>query len=136
MMDEIFKERIEAVISELGELFENFPTGSRVTCNPPVMNTDRDIIFLVDNNHEKATDIITKHQLYRSIEGGDYEDMDLHFSAWQLHDLNLIICNDQKFFERFRIATKLAKQFNLLKKEDRIALFQSILYQKYDGEVF
>lgn len=49
------------------------------------------------------------------------------FSA-RMHDHNLIVTNKNWFFDRFMQATKVAKNMNLLKKEDRVTLFQYALY--------
>ena len=62
----------------LGLCLECHAVGSRVTCDPPVMDTDRDMLCLVK--------------------------------------------------DRFMVATRLAKRFNLQAKADRVALFQAVLY--------
>lgn len=137
ILDEMFKEKTSALLSELGEDYENFITGSRYICEPPVMNTDLDVVFLVDENREKAYDILRKHKVHKvDFSEDEYDGIDENFSAFRLHDLNIIICRSYKFYERFKIATEIAKSFNLLKKEDRIVLFQAIIYQKYSGEEF
>jgi len=38
----------------------------------------------------------------------------------------------EEFYNRFECATVIAKRFNLLNKNDRIELFQNILYNNYD----
>ena len=43
-------------------------------------------------------------------------------------ELNLIITNDEKFFEAWRLATLLAKRLRLTWRDDRVAVFQAILY--------
>lgn len=43
-------------------------------------------------------------------------------------DVNLIVTQDNKFYDRFMAATSVAKRLNLLDKADRIALFQAVLY--------
>lgn len=129
--------RIKALISEMGDNYESFITGSRVTCNPPVLDTDLDMVFLINREHSKSEQILKKHGATRTpFSEDEYDGFDENFSAYRLNYLNVILAHDEKFYERFKVATELAKQFNLLNKADRIALFQAILYQKYDQEEF
>jgi len=50
------------------------------------------------------------------------------FSSYVKKEVNLIVTEDPKFFDKFMAATSVAKRLNLLSKEDRIALFQAVLY--------
>jgi hypothetical protein len=50
------------------------------------------------------------------------------FNSWRKGETNLIITGDFDFFRRYLSATEVAKKFNLMSKEDRVLLFQSVLY--------
>jgi len=50
------------------------------------------------------------------------------FSSWRRGDINIITTPSYEFYDKFLTATYLAKRFNLMRKEDRIAMFQVILY--------
>lgn len=110
--------------------------GSRVTCDPPVMNTDRDILCLVPNRAEFQ---ILALQSCFDADGSqphfdERDDKSLDalqrspFISLTCHEINLIVTDDPEFARRFMAATRLAKRLNLLAKGDRIALFQAVLY--------
>jgi hypothetical protein len=107
-----------------GPRFE--PVGSRVTCNPPPQNTDID--FLCRSIQPVDQEL---KELGFKLEGspGFYTGNDNgSFRSWRRGDVNLIVTPDLHFYELFITATSLAKRFNLMDKNDRIALFQAILY--------
>ena len=103
----------------------SFPTGSNYICNPPVTNTDIDEMFLV-------TDLNTTEQ-YLIDNGwkmcGVTEYARMNWAAYRKDNLNALITDDPDYFAKFYKATELAKEKNLLKKEDRIALFNEICGQ-------
>ena len=107
--------------------------GSRITCNPPPKDTDQDWLVLVD---EKDFDNFA----YYLISVGWYIGgsiipytnntlpSDYIFSSFTLGVDNIIVTASTEFHNRFLSASSVAKSLNLLKKEDRIMLFQSVLY--------
>lgn len=118
---------------ELKKLFIKFsPVGSRVTCNPPPMDTDEDFLCLV----EEGSFI----KLYTMLDDDGYElggsvpfnDKTLSdddcFSSFKKGDINIIATASPVFFDLFMQATNEATRLNLLVKNDRISLFQKILY--------
>ena len=100
--------------------------GSRVTCSPAPVDTDRDWLVLIKPGAEK---LLPENgfsqdgspQFYTGNDNGG-------FRSWRKGELNVITTPDNEFFQRFITATALAKRFNLLNKQDRIALFQAVLY--------
>ncbi len=115
--------------------------GSLQTCNPPPEGADIDILLLA----RSAEELDKLLEACLSI-GFIYDDsyvvpmeklMEDKLSFQSLRrgqdNLNLIITASVEFFKRFEGATKLATRLNLQNKEDRIALFQAILYKNYRG---
>lgn len=105
------------------------PCGSRVTCNPPPTDTDRDYLVEVKRyaDYEQAIEIIIENGFYP--EGSDhYRNSDFNFQSWRLGEINLIVTYKEWFASRHRSATMVCKSLNLMDKADRIALFQKILY--------
>lgn len=111
------------------------PVGSRVTCDPAPMNTDEDWLVLV-KDFDKAFDI-----LYRN--GFDLDNPSIHyrpensvFNSWRGPDsTNLIVTDDRWFYNKFLAATHVAKKLNIMNKQDRIMLFQAVLYgMMYDPD--
>lgn len=104
------------------------PTGSRVICNPPPVDTDEDYIALVAND-AKARKSLTA--LGYTLEGlpDFYTGNDSGgFRSYRKGVINLITTPDPGFYSLFKTATELARRFNLVNKADRIALFQAVLY--------
>jgi hypothetical protein len=122
-------------VHEFGGLAEMWVScdqvGSSVTCDPPVLNTDVDYLvlavdwqpFLSQALHEgwELGSYWESHDILRALSDGD-------FVSLRKERLNIILTACVVFRTKFMLATKLAKQFNLLKKSDRIALFQAVLY--------
>jgi hypothetical protein len=104
------------------------PCGSRVTCNPPPTDTDRD--YLVEFTRgmlETVINIIMENGF--SPEGHEhYRSADYDFQSWRLGEVNLITTYKAAFAIRHRAATTLCKSLNLMDKADRVTLFQTMLY--------
>lgn len=99
--------------------------GSRVTCEPPVMDTDRDILALVLDFGSCAEAL---HKQGWNL-GGSGESDD-QFESWTLGELNLILTDDEDFYDRFIAATTVCARLNLLDKEDRKSVFRAVLYSE------
>lgn len=109
------------------------PVGSRVTCKPALTTTDEDWLPLTGRLARLGNALrASRFELGGSVPadtraGAGKRDK---FESWRLGTLNLIVTDDAAFYDRFMVATDLARQFNLLEKADRIALFQAVLYGK------
>ena len=105
--------------------------GSRVTCNPPPMDTDQDILCLVDK------DELDIFEDYLSDKGWEFEGEDYagtkkgDFMSWRgEHDgteYNLIITTEEKWFDSFMDATFSCKEKNLMTKAERVAEFDKFM---------
>lgn len=106
------------------------PVGSRVTCNPAPTDTDADYLAFVQpalwGQLRAALDAngFESHPAYETPESPPSAS----FRSFRNGDVNVITTCEEWFFNRFMAATSLAKRFNLLRKDDRIALFQAVLY--------
>jgi hypothetical protein len=123
-----------AVLEFTGSIIE--PCGSRVTCNPPPTDTDRDFLVVVQNEDTVPSIVSELSRLGFHWEG------DVHyqtaasdgFMSWRSHDVNFIVTASADFARRHRSATALCTRLNLMGKQDRIALFQAVLYgNQWDG---
>jgi hypothetical protein len=105
--------------------------GSRVTCDPAPVDTDEDILILCDS--------LTR--LYAACASNGYtfdgdgkyiveDGIDPRFISIRRGNTNLICTEDPEFFDKFVLATSVCKKLNVLKKLDRVTVFQAILYQK------
>lgn len=106
--------------------------GSRVTCDPAPTDTDQDVLLLIDpEDLHSMVDMMIDEGF--ELDGSEVDDEfaideESAFQSYSYGDLNLIITGSEKFFGRFMAATSVAKRLNLLRKEDRVALFQAVLY--------
>ena len=112
------------------------PTGSRFTCDPPVMDTDDDWIILVEDleyakyKAARLDWICSGTDYYR--EGSDHEELGPFVSMRHSEgNSNYVFTDDAEFYDRYVAATLLAKKYNLLNKPDRIQLFHAVLYGEY-----
>jgi hypothetical protein len=101
------------------------PVGSRVTCKPPPMDTDIDYLILAHNDWDFEEILM----LNGFICEGDYRGDD--FTSLRRGKENVILTSKINFFDQFMVATKMAKKFNLLKKKDRIDLFNLVIDGAY-----
>lgn len=106
--------------------------GSRVTCNPAPVDTDQDILVLAD---QARRDDLLQHLADCEYDhaGSDVSDSinfdpNSPFRSYSLGEINVIVTWSDEFHGRFLAATSVAKKLNLLRKEDRIDLFQAVLY--------
>ena len=108
------------------------PVGSRVTCDPPPTDTDEDYLVLVKNRQTAVAGLKAIGFEYSSTpeQIEKYEQMNFSsqwkFTSLWFGDINYIVTDSQFFFERFLTATHVCKTLNLLKKEDRIMVFEAI----------
>lgn len=123
----LFGDRNPQVVTAVGLHASSIvAVGSRVTCNPPPADTDEDWLVLLESEAQQSL-----QQAGFTQEGSPefYTGSDVGgFQSWRHGNINVITTPDPEFFYRFITATTLAKRFNLLKKADRIALFQAVLY--------
>jgi hypothetical protein len=116
----------ESALEEFVEKVE--PTGSRVICNPPPMDTDED--FLVKLKPNVSLKFFEQQMQFEGFEGssGDMYDLDeTIFVSLRKEEANLIVTTDQEFFDKMVVATAVAKRLNVMKKSDRIMLFNAIV---------
>jgi hypothetical protein len=104
--------------------------GSRVSCNPPPADTDRDILCIVLDDAAFVAEAESKgFHAGGSLVGRLGEAIQQRaFVSLRNGDVNLIVTMDPLFARRFLLATRLATRLNLLNKDDRVALFQAVLY--------
>lgn len=104
--------------------------GSRVTCVPPPVGTDQDVLVLIPSLKEYVdfTD-------YLDLGGWEAEsekyDLDGNFESFRKEldcdEFNLITTSSNTFFERFLKATWECKKANAQTKQERIAIFEPIM---------
>lgn len=115
------------------------PCGSRVTCNPPPDDTDQDyLVEIIDADRDRVARIVNALSgAGFTWEGtAHYQDAAAtNFMSWRNDEaINLIVTAHPDFARRHRVATAVCARLNLMDKQDRIALFQAVLYGNlWDG---
>jgi len=110
--------------------------GSRITCNPPPLDTDQDVLVLVRIGNLAVMELKILEAGFVK-EGSLPAEMALDadknnvFHSYRKGDMNYIVTTDKAFYQRFSTATELARKYNLMEKSDRIQLFQAVLYGKW-----
>jgi hypothetical protein len=105
------------------DLIKKFcPVGSRITCEPVPENADHDYLCLAND----------KWRLIRCAEGAGYVYKDYYndFISLKHSNCDLIVVDNEELYNKFVLATNVAKKLNLLKKSDRITLFDAVIYGK------
>lgn len=101
-----------------------FITGSSVICNPPVLDTDFDYVILVKYDSYEL-DTLLEQQGFKT----NYADYDIEdFRSYKQGQINYILTDNIEWFEKMRVATNLAKKLNLLDKQQRINLFDYVMF--------
>lgn len=102
-------------------VIDSHKTGSRYICNPPVLDTDDDTVILVNGYYDYHSMLVNDGWEATA----DYDGTG-HFYSFRKGDQNYIVTESPRFFNAYVVATETAKALNLLKKEDRIKLFQTV----------
>jgi hypothetical protein len=103
------------------------PTGSNYICDPPVNDTDIDYVVY----YKDFGMIPRKWERPASSPGYETEKPEVGNSlSLRWYNYNLIAVSTEDLFNRWVKATEIAKDLNLLKKRDRISLFDAIVRNK------
>lgn len=100
------------------------PCGSRFTCDPPPMDTDIDYLALIT---DEGTKKLENAGFSYEVDLDSYDELS-DFVSFRSGLYNVIATPNAEFYAKFKMATFIAKKRNILDKDDRIALFQNILY--------
>ncbi len=102
------------------------PTGSRYICDPPVLDTDQDWIVFVNSLTSFA--VALGKAVPGFEEGESCAECPSFISIRLPPDVNLIATDRWWFYQKYVVATEVAKRLNLLRKPDRILLFDSVIF--------
>ena len=102
------------------------PTGSSYICNPPVVDTDIDFV-VCSPNWDKLHTWLEQNGFVTNFEDYEIED----FRSYKRGIINLIVTDDPIFYKRFVKATEVAKNLNLLDKQQRVTLFNFVMYESH-----
>ena len=103
------------------------PVGSRRTCNPPPTDTDDDYLVLC-NDAKQAVRSLKELGFEPPENIQEYITLnECNFTSLRFGELNFIVTDDLKWFDKFLTASYFAKKYNVTDKKDRIELFDGIM---------
>lgn len=105
------------------------PVGSRITCDPPPMDTDLDYLLLLKFGKRKKVMDVLINTITITDQTDSYGTLSDFFSV-RHNEINFIVTHSLDFYDKFMAATSVAKKFNLMEKEDRIILFEAVISSK------
>lgn len=97
--------------------------GSTYTCSPAPIDTDIDVLMLVVDQ----IDFVTHCMLDGYRADSTYVNLLSRFISVRKGNINIIVTQDNEFFNRFSLAADLCKKLNLLDKELRILVHETII---------
>lgn len=107
-------------------------TGSSYICNPPVTDTDEDyLVHALPGQMDALGQELEDDGWSVTYDDPEYiikQNGEIPFITARKGKQNLIIFQDNEAFIAFDKATEVAKHLNLLKKEDRVMLFQAVCW--------
>lgn len=128
-------EVIHALITDIPGFIRADPVGSRVTCNPAPTDTDMDILVLVSSLRgirADLTNFLRSGPAWKPC-GSEYEKATR--TAFRYGEINIIVTDDPDHYALFMRATKIAKGLNLMNKDDRIFLFETLLDDNVEDQI-
>ncbi len=146
LFEEIQKTTVPYFLSKFAAAVDT--TGSRVICNPPVMDTDFDVVVLL-HQAEDVQFIEDEGYTFTEPTGGeeDYavdgvvtEGSNEHWiKTYRKGDINLICLIDATRFGRWKLATAICKRLNILDRPTRVDIFAMVKshveFQPFNGQV-
>lgn len=133
-----------------------FEFGSRVVCDPPVMDTDDDVAVYLKPMVEKVRRPFVNaegHLVYEEFEARSHEETEIFvdlltkigfkscreqyefgngmFDSYKLDNMNVTLFFDEDIFEATAKATEVCKFLNIKDKETRVKLYE---YFRYEDE--
>ncbi|MBN04493.1 hypothetical protein [Ponticaulis sp.] len=100
--------------------------GSRSIRHAATPDSDYDFLVIT---RQRIPEVINGELGFELDSGGaHYDPSEGQFNSWRKDRVNLIATDDQRFAKRFLAANEAAKRIGLLRREDRVTLFEAVLY--------
>jgi hypothetical protein len=94
---------------------------------------DSDFDFLVHKSRGEGVSVLPELGYDLELGNEHYEPADGKFNSWRKGKVNIIYTNCDQFYQAFQKANALCKALKLLNRDDRVTVFQAILYNNYPG---
>jgi hypothetical protein len=115
-----------------------YPTGSRYTCFPPVLDTDDDYIALVEELQKEYTvleslgwdDCYKDKSQEAAQKYAEEKEYGVLWHAFRKGITNVMITSDLHWYLASVAATELCKAQNIKDKEHRIRIFRNLKYNE------
>lgn len=108
-----------------------WPVGSRTIDGAARDDSDYDFLVL---SKDRIPDVFDELG-YDLLSGGThYDPSEGRFNSWRLGFVNFIATDEIEFVKRFLVANEAAKRMSLKSRNDRVTLFQAVLYCRVADE--
>lgn len=106
--------------------------GSRVTVNPPPMDTDDDYLILTAFYQDTANWLLDNGWELGGSRDPQWNVESVNgvqgiWNSFRKDDINLIVTNSNEFYSKFRLAAAVCRRLNLASKQDRIIIHRAIM---------
>lgn len=108
-----------------------WPVGSQTIPRAAKPDSDHDYLVLVE---EIEPGNLSEAGFKLDSDDTHYDPTQGQFNSWRQGKVNLIVTRHRWFARKFLEANELAKRFKLIDRDDRVALFQAILYGNSETE--
>jgi len=119
----------EAIVADNCKVF---PVGSRTIDG--AANECSDYDFLVVSSNGSGVSVLPDLGFVLDDSAKHYEPASGVFNSWRKGSVNIIYTNSGRFAKAFQNANALCVHLNLRNRDDRVAVFQSILYDNFPKE--
>ena len=107
------------------------PVGSQTIPGAAHDKSDHDFLVLTK---DRIPEVFSELG-YDLLSGGrHYEPSEGKFNSWIKDGVNFVATDEEYFAKKFLAANAVAQRLSLIKKADRIALFQAVLYGHIQAE--
>ena len=115
------------------EFLAKHHTGSSYICDPPVTDTDIDVIVLVQSMEKEVAMLQSMGWMLKSDKSRKYKKAypDSRFTPLWLGQFNLLVTDCAEHYHDFVTATKICKAMNVKDKQHRITIFEAIVKKKF-----
>jgi len=115
------------------EFLAKHHTGSSYICDPPVTDTDIDVIVLVNSMQKTVADLKSMGWMSKTDKSNEYQKSYpiSRFTPLWLGKYNLLVTDCPEHYHNFVTATKICKMLNARDKELRINIFEGVVKKKF-----
>lgn len=116
-----------------------YPTGSKYTCTPPVLDTDEDYLVLVEDFNKVYLELSESPDWEDCMPSGteafkdayqDEKSYGMSWNAFRHASINIMVTGDINWYMASVAATEYCRVHNVQDKAQRIRIFRNLKYRE------